>query len=807
VVSQVFRTGEPARIDEYGEASGPIAEAVRASGVRSAVATPIVVGNRRWGAMLVGAFGDEPLPPGTETWLGQFTELMATAISNAEARGDLALLVEEQASLRRVATLVAQSVPPAELFSAVSKEIERVFSGVDPTLLASVIRFDPGPECVLVAASRPYELEPVGSRWKPRELYVSTRVLRTGRSARVDEADLEAIGGPDAEVLRLRGFLYQVGTPVVVEGRLWGAISLNSSEELPPDTDERLENFTELIATAIANAESHAALAELADEQAALRRVATLVARNPESDELFSAVAREVAGVLDVRGIIVDRFEADGSQVTLGSWYDLELTGADAFLGVGVRLPLHPGTLAAAVFETHQAARVEDYSKLEGTMGDSARAAGIGSGCAAPIIVDGELWGQMCVFAGVGTVLPAGTEHQLDDFVQLVATAISNYDARANLRMLALEQTALRRVATLVARDAPSEEVFAAVAKEVGKLVDTDITIVGRYDDDGYATVIGNWSASPGGVPVGTRSLIGGRNVLSLVAETGKPARMDAYDEATGEAAEIARRHGWGSSIAAPIAVEGRVWGVMLVATTREEPFPAGSEERLAAFTDLVATALANANVRSQLLESRARIVAAGDEARRRIERNLHDGTQQRLIALGLDIAALRASVPEEQSDLDANLERLEGDVDEVLGEVRELSRGLHPGLLARQGLGPSLRALARRSKLPVELEVDLDERPPEPIETATYFVVSEALTNAVKYAEASYLTVSISVDDSHLHATISDDGVGGAEPGAGAGSGLIGLLDRVNALGGRFELESPRGRGTTISIELPLVQ
>jgi len=634
VLSQVFRTGEPARIDEYGEASGPIAEAVRESGVRSAVATPIVVGNRRWGAMLVGAFGDEPLAPGTESWLGQFTELMATAISNAEARAAEQRLTEEQAALRRVATLVAQGVPTAELFSAVSREMEREFSGVDPTLLASVIRFDPGPECVLVAASRPYEQEPVGSRWKPRELYVSTRVLRTGESARVDEADLEAVGGPDADVLRLRGFLYQVGSPVVVDGRLWGAISLNSAEALPPDTDKRLSSFTELIASAIANAESRDAISRLADEQAALRRVATLVAR-----------------------------------------------------------------------------------------------------------------------------------------------------------------------------DAPSAEVFAAVAMEVGKLLDADVTIVGRYDDDGYATAIGNWSASPGGIPVGTRSAIGGRNVLSRVAETGKPARMDAYDEATGEAAEIARRHGWRSSIAAPITVEGRVWGTMLVATRREQPFPAGSEKRLAAFTGLVATALANANVRSQLLESRARIVAAGDEARRRIERNLHDGTQQRLIALGLDIAAVRASIPEGQRDLDANLERLEDDVDEVLGEVRELSRGLHPGLLTRQGLGPSLRALARKSSLPVSLEIDLPERPPEPVETATYFVVSEALTNAVKYAQASYLTVSISVDESHLRATIADDGVGGAEPGAGAGSGLIGLLDRVNALSGRFELESPRGRGTTISIELPLAQ
>ena len=163
------------------------------------------------------------------------------------------------------------------------------------------------------------------------------------------------------------------------------------------------------------------------------------------------------------------------------------------------------------------------------------------------------------------------------------------------------EQAALRRVATLVARDAPSTEVFEAVATEVAKLLDTDITVLGCYDDDGAATAIGSWSASPVGVPVGTRSVLGGRNVLTIVAETGKPARVDGYDDASGEAADIARRFGWSSSIAAPVIVEGRLWGVMLVASQRAEPFPVGAEERLAAFTDLVATAVANAQAHNEV--------------------------------------------------------------------------------------------------------------------------------------------------------------------------------------------------------------
>src|SRR6266851_8053014 len=212
-------------------------------------------------------------------------------------------------------------------------------------------------------------------------------------------------------------------------------------------------------------------------------------------------------------------------------------------------------------------------------------------------------------------------------------------------RELADEQAALRRVATLVARDAPSAEVFEAVALEVGKLLDTDITVVGRYDGDGAATAIGSWSASGGGVPVGTRSALGGNNVLTIVAETGKPARVDGYEDASGEAAEIARRYGWRSSIAAPIVVEGRVWGVMLVATQREQVFPARAEQRLAAFTDLVATAVANAQAHDELRRF-------GDEqaALRRVAT---------LVATGASPEQVFRSVVEEVSSI-LGLERIE---------------------------------------------------------------------------------------------------------------------------------------------------
>jgi GAF domain-containing protein len=389
--ASVLETGRPVRIDQ-SQMSGPIADASRRSHVRSVVGVPIVVEGRVWGMVAVGRqHSDEPLPAETEARLAAFTELVATAIANAESHEALAQLADEQAALRRVATLVAQGVPPAELFLAVTREVEREFSGADASLLASVIRFDPGPECVLVGASRPYEGEPIGSRWTPRELYVSTRVLRSGHSARVDAPDLEAFDGPDAEALRLRGFLYQVGSPVVVEGRLWGAMTLNSEQELPPDTDARLENFTELVGTAIANAESREALTRLADEQAALRRVATLVAEGAPAEELFSAVAGEVRQVLGVSGVVLDRYDAAGTTITtLALELEPGWTSGRRGLYVGANFPLEPGSLCAAVHETGRAAQIDDYSDLVGVNGDAARKSGIGSSCGTPIVVDSE---------------------------------------------------------------------------------------------------------------------------------------------------------------------------------------------------------------------------------------------------------------------------------------------------------------------------------------------------------------------------------------------------------------------------------
>jgi signal transduction histidine kinase len=270
---------------------------------------------------------------------------------------------------------------------------------------------------------------------------------------------------------------------------------------------------------------------------------------------------------------------------------------------------------------------------------------------------------------------------------------------------------------------------------------------------------------------------------------------------------------------AVPILIDGNLWGVMAV-SSQGVPLQPDVERRLFSFSDLVATAVSNAAARSELLRSRVRIVAAGDEARRRIERDLHDGTQQRLIALGLDLQRARQALQKDAESADHDLEQIGQDLELVVAEIREISRGLHPPMLARLGLRPALRALIRHSPIPVELDFDLPERPSPAAELAIYYVVSEALTNAIKHSRASEVTVTIHADrmsnwdplvDSReglrrtrfLHATIADDGIGGAQPSIG--TGLIGLGDRIDALGGRFALDSPTGKGTRVSIALPV--
>jgi signal transduction histidine kinase len=535
---------------------------------------------------------------------------------------------------------------------------------------------------------------------------------------------------------------------------------------------------------------------ELVTEQAALRQVATLVARESSPDQLFAVVAEQVARVFDVPLVRLVRYEPDGSVVVGGS-----SEGYHEVFPIGSRLPLDSPGVTTTVRQTGRPARVEDYAHMTGEIAAVVRGAGLRSTVASPIVVAGRLWGAMVVLSPRREPFPEDTEARLTDFTELVATAIANAESREALALLADEQAALRRVATLVAQGTSPRELVEAVAEEVGRLLPVGSATMGRFEPDGSVTTVASWSTTEAAFPTGERWPTEGTNVAWMVLQTGESARLDDFSAATDPIGVTAREAGIKSAVGSPIVVKGHLWGVM-TATSTEGPLPPGTEARLASFTELVATAIANAKSAGDLAASRRRIVAASDETRRRIERDLHDGTQQRLVSLGLALRAAEADLPPERDDLRAQLSGVATGLVAAVEDLQEISRGIHPAILSKGGLGPALRALAQRSAIPVDLDVATDTRLAEPIEVAAYFVASEALANAAKHSEASRIDVSLEQRDGRLLLSVRDDGVGGAD--AARGSGLVGLTDRVEALGGSIRVSSPPGEGTQIAVELP---
>jgi signal transduction histidine kinase len=366
----------------------------------------------------------------------------------------------------------------------------------------------------------------------------------------------------------------------------------------------------------------------------------------------------------------------------------------------------------------------------------------------------------------------------------------------------------LRCVATLVAEDAAPAEIFAAVSAEVDRVffpldpATFDVAGVVRLEPGPELVVVGV-SKTVEAVPLGSRFPPDELFAPTHVLRTGRSARIRADDveAADTEVAAFLRHHGYQPQVASPIVVDGRRWGAVSVNSRNE--LPPDTEERLERFTGLVATAIANAESSAELAASRRRIVAASDETRRQIERNLHDGTQQRLVSLGMALRTAEASLPPERDDLRAQLSEVATGLVAAVEDLQEISRGIHPAILSKGGLGPALRALANRSAIPVDIEIATDMRLEQPIEGAAYVVASEALANAAKHSDASRIDIRVEQRDGQLLLSVRDDGRGGAN--ATCGSGLVGLTDRVEALGGRFEVESPPGRGTTISVELPI--
>ncbi|MDX6436117.1 MAG: hypothetical protein QOK34_951 [Gaiellaceae bacterium] len=370
------------------------------------------------------------------------------------------------------------------------------------------------------------------------------------------------------------------------------------------------------------------------------------------------------------------------------------------------------------------------------------------------------------------------------------------------LARVTTEQAALRRIATLVARGVPPAELFSAVADEVASLIATDSALVAHLDPDGAVTILALAGAPIGDLEEGERFQAEPPTAVAEVVRTRLPARTEDYEHAPPELKERIRSLGVRSTVATPIVVEGHLWGV-IVAVSRGRRLPADTERRLMKFTELVATAIANAESRSELAASRARIVAAADETRRRVERDLHDGVQQRLVSLALEVRAVQAALPpavdEAQTELSHVVEGLTG----ALDELREISRGIHPAILSEGGLGPALRTLARRAPIPVALDVRVEDGLPDGVEVAAYYAVSEMITNTAKHAQASTVEIDVGCADRILHISVRDDGIGGADPARG--SGLVGLRDRIETQGGTISVRSPQGEGTTVDIALPL--
>ena len=698
-------------------------------------------------------------------------------------------LAEQQGALRRVATLVAQGARPEQLFGAIAAEASRLL-GVDAI---SLIGYDPGPQTfTLIAATHgPRASMPAGGRSPAAVSPLGRLILQAGGPVRID--DWAPLQDPIAARHRAAGLGQAVAAPILVNGAIWGFLAAygEAGEILPPGCETRLADFTHLMATAISNAQARDELHELAESQGALRRVATLVAQGAEPKTVFTAVAVETARILGVGAVSLISYDPDTGLLTkiFGTH------GQRAAVPDGGQWTLADGPEAAPVIQTGRPARIDDWTVLPGPVAARHVAQGFGQAVAAPIIVDGAIWGLISAFGEADEVLPPGSEMKLADFTNLMASAISNAQARDTLRALAERQgAALRRVATLVAQQASPGTIFNAVAREASRALGVPRVDVGRCHEDGSVTLLG--SAGRADLPDDHAFTASGKSVAGKVTQTGRAARID---DGAAPQARAADQPGSGSVVGAPIMVEGTLWGVIVVLA--DEILPGDAETRLTDFTHLVASSISNVHARNNLIASRARIVTASDETRRRIERNLHDGIQQRMVALALNLRAVRAASPL-PPEVAAGLDEVAHDLEDVLEEIRVFSQGLHPALLSRSGLGPSLRALARRSPIPVSIDVSRVPRLPEPIETAVYYVVSEALANAAKHSQAAEVSVAVISDATGVRATIADDGMGGAV--LSRGSGLIGLVDRVEALGGKVTLESPVGRGTTITIELP---
>ena len=591
-----------------------------------------------------------------------------------------------------------------------------------------------------------------------------------------------------------------VAAPIFVAGRVWGSIFASTmAVAIAEGTETRVVDFAELVATAIANTEARRELEQVAAEQRALRTAATLVASGASPSLVFSAITVSASELFEVPFASLLRYGSDEKATMVAG-----CSACSGFVGQTWAVPADDPGIVRTVVRSRQPARIEDHSGVHGPLGEAARSLGIGSVVGVPVVVDGSVWGVLAIGAAQdGPPLPADASDRLVGFTELVTTALINAETRDSLHRLADEQAALRRVATLAARESSSPEILEAIAEEAARILEVDAIGVLRFEPNDTATLVAQsetpWDPVPRARVLRSRVRTSSPRCFALdwppgwttgrVPRVRSPPWLVSWVCAPPSPLRSRSMDGSGARWSPPRTKASLCWPIQ-----SRDSWSSPNCSRLRSRTR---------RRREALIASRARIVAAGDEARRRIERNLHDGTQQRLVAICFNVETVRESIPADQQEAQSGLKRLRHDLEAVIEDVRELSQGLHPAILSQAGLGPSLQALARRSPIPVKLGISVCDRPSESTETAAYYVISEALANAAKHARASEISVAVTTSGTEIRAIIEDDGCGGAD--VGAGSGLLGLIDRIEALGGRFALDSPPGRGTRISIEMPL--
>jgi signal transduction histidine kinase len=612
------------------------------------------------------------------------------------------------------------------------------------------------------------------------------RVRRNGVVDRVDDYTREF----DAELAAQFNMTAAVSVPIFVGGRVWGMLTATSSTDpLADGTEERLLQFAGLVTAALASIQTRSELRSLADEQAALRSIAVLAARDAPVEQVLQAVAGHASQLAGVDCSSLLRYEPDGSTEIVA------LADAPPYLTIGMCSSPNGDGAAQRVWRTHEPARVDDLATASGHWPQIAHEHGFCASAAVPILVHGTLWGALVVVSRDDQLLEEIHTH-LTNFAELTGTALSSAQARRELQELADEQGALRRVAELVARGTSLADVFKAIAEEASHLLGNLAAALLRYESEDVAIVIAECN-SP--IAVGLRIPATPGTPTGEVLRARKPFRMD-HVMGTGIAGMAADFDVASSVVSVPITVEGSVWGAVNGRSVGS-PLTPGTEDRLTRFAELAAAAIANAQNKEKLTASRARVVATADETRRKLQRDVHDGAQQRLIhaiitlKLARDALAAGRPVGKLVEEALANAQRANSD-------LRSIVHGILPAALTRGGLHSGLESLVADFSLPVRLHVAVPRLPTE-VETTAYFIVAEALTNVVKHACATKAAVSVTTSV-QLEIQVSDDGTGGADPKHG--SGLTGLLDRVEANNGTLTITSPLGEGTTLRAQLPLI-